>query len=186
MPDDHATMDVAQLVAEHHQAVFRYAYRLTGTLADAEDLSQQAFLVAQQKLFQLQEERNARAWLFAILRNCFLKGERRRRPIPLTNLELSAESIPAHVPRDDEIDRERLQEALNDLPETFRVVLVMFYFEDLSYRDIAEQLELPLGTVMSRLSRAKHHLRTRLFAAECHAEARHYFIEDQQRLVRVA
>ena len=57
---------------------------------------------------------------------------------------------------------ERLQEALNELPECFRTPVILYYFEDFSYRDIAEQMDLPLGTVMSRLARAKAHLRARL------------------------
>jgi RNA polymerase sigma-70 factor (ECF subfamily) len=61
-----------------------------------------------------------------------------------------------------EIDPERLQQALNDLPEAFRTPIILYYFEDFSYRDIAEQMDLPLGTVMSRLARAKAWLRTRL------------------------
>jgi RNA polymerase sigma-70 factor (ECF subfamily) len=60
------------------------------------------------------------------------------------------------------IDGERLQLALNELPEEFRLVLVMFYFEECTYREIADKLEIPLGTVMSRLSRGKQRLRERL------------------------
>ena len=60
------------------------------------------------------------------------------------------------------LDQERLQLALDELPDMFRLVLLMFYFEGHSYQEIAQQLELPLGTVMSRLSRAKAHLRKRL------------------------
>jgi RNA polymerase sigma-70 factor (ECF subfamily) len=63
---------------------------------------------------------------------------------------------PADVP---EVDPERLQQALNELPEGFRTPVILFYFEDMSYRDIAEQMDLPIGTVMSRLARAKTHLR---------------------------
>ena len=64
-----------------------------------------------------------------------------------------------------EIDSERLQQALNDLPEAFRSPVILFYFEEFSYRDIAEQMDLPIGTVMSRLARAKAHLRGRLLPA---------------------
>jgi RNA polymerase sigma-70 factor (ECF subfamily) len=59
-----------------------------------------------------------------------------------------------------------LQEALNDLPEVFRTPIILYYFEDFSYRDIAEHMELPLGTVMSRLARAKAYLRNRLLSQE--------------------
>ena len=60
-------MNVAQLVQEYHGGVYRYAYRLTGSVADAEDLTQQVFLIAQQKLGQLRSPESARSWLFAIL-----------------------------------------------------------------------------------------------------------------------
>ena len=63
-----------------------------------------------------------------------------------------------------DLDPEQLQNALNELPEAFRTPVILFYFEDFSYRDIAEQMALPMGTVMSRLARAKAHLRTRLLA----------------------
>jgi RNA polymerase sigma-70 factor (ECF subfamily) len=163
MADQRARIDVAQLVAEYYRAVYRYAYRLSSSVPDAEDLTQQVFLVAQQKLGQLRNVESAQSWLFAILRNCFLKACQRRRPIPAANLQLNMETVPAEIPPDTEIDRERLQEALNQLPAPFRVVLVMFYFEECSYRQIAEGLDLPIGTVMSRLARAKRHLRSRLF-----------------------
>ena len=162
MADERARMGVAQLVADHHQAVYRYAYRLSGSVPDAEDLTQQVFLTAQRKLGQLRDIEKAKGWLFAILRNCFLKAQQRRRPVPATDLQLEIDTVPAEIPREGEIDQERLQAAIGQLPPPFRVVLVMFYFEECSYRQIAEQLDLPIGTVMSRLARAKRHLRARL------------------------
>ena len=61
-----------------------------------------------------------------------------------------------------DIDPAKLQEVLDELDESFRTPLILFYFEDFSYREIAEQMDLPIGTVMSRLARAKGYLRTRL------------------------
>lgn len=169
MADYRPSMDIAQLVAEHHQAVYAYAFRLCGSEPDAEDLTQQVFLVAQQKLGQLRNIESARAWLFAILRRRFLKNCRRRQPLPAASLKLNIDALPAEIPPADQIDRERLQDALNILPADFRVVLLMFYFEHCSYREIADQLDLPLGTVMSRLARAKGHLRSILFELESSA-----------------
>jgi RNA polymerase sigma-70 factor (ECF subfamily) len=165
MANERVGMDVAQLVAEFHQAVYRYAFRLAGSVPDAEDLTQQVFLTAQEKLGQLRRVESAQGWLFAILRNCFLKGRQRSRPIAATNIRLDIDTVPAEMPREVEIDRDRLQEAVDQLPPPFRVVLVMFYFEECSYRQIAEQLDLPIGTVMSRLARAKRYLRMRLLGS---------------------
>lgn len=161
-----APADIATLVAEHHAAVYRYAYRLAGTECDAEDLTQQTFLAAQLKLDQLREPEHGRGWLYAILRNSYLKMRRKRAPVAAACLELDVDAIPDDVPEETEVDPERLQAAINELPDEFKVVLLLFYFEGCSYREIAEKLSLPSGTVMSRLSRAKGHLRSRLFENE--------------------
>jgi RNA polymerase sigma-70 factor (ECF subfamily) len=163
MVDQRPTADIGLLVTEHHEAVFRYAYRLTGSVPDAEDLTQQVFLAAQLKLGQLRNIDSVRSWLFTILRNFFLKSCQKRVPTPAGNLRMNIDAIPDTPPSGEDIDRERLQVALSQLPPNYRVVLVMFYFEGCSYRQIAEQLDLPIGTVMSRLARAKGHLRAKLF-----------------------
>jgi RNA polymerase sigma-70 factor (ECF subfamily) len=167
-----AQMDVAQLVAEHHAALYRYAYRLSGSVADAEDLTQQTFLVAQTKLEQVRSESCVRSWLCTVLRNAWFRSHRKRLPLPAVDLDFDFDRLPDEVPDEPEVDPERLQAALDELPPEFRVVVVMFYFEGLSYRDIAAGLGVPIGTVMSRLSRAKGHLRTRLWEGACHAADR--------------
>jgi RNA polymerase sigma-70 factor, ECF subfamily len=159
MADARSGLDIAQLVAEYHQQAYRYAYRLTGSVHDAEDLTQELFLVACRKLEQLRNVENAQAWLFAILRNCFLKDRQRRRPALAVDLALDVDLLQA-APIDEKVDRDRLQAALNRLPEASRMVILMFYFEGSSYREIAERLEMPIGTVMSRLARAKEYLRS--------------------------
>lgn len=160
------------LVAEHHAAVYRYAYRLCGSPHDAEDLSQQTFLAAQRKLEQLRDAASGRAWLFAILRNIWLKSLARRVPVPAANLDLDMEDLPAAGPSPQPFDPQRLQAALDELAPEFKLVVLMFYFEGCSYREMAAELDLPLGTVMSRLSRAKAHLRRRLGAAQRHLAGR--------------
>lgn len=154
-------VDMPALVAAHHAAVYRYARRLTGCAAQAEDLTQQTFLIAQQKLDQLRDPARSGGWLLAIARNCFLKS--RRRPEPAAaSVGINVEHLPGRTTAGDAIDREALEQALAQLPDEFRLVLLMFYFEELSYQEIAAQLELPLGTVMSRMSRAKTQLRSQL------------------------
>jgi len=153
---------LAELIDSHYDSLYRYAYRLSGTSADAEDLTQETFGKAIVSLEQLRDAEKARGWLYRILRNAYLhrvRDEKRRRCVPLDSLgDLAAEKVETVA----EIDPGALQAALNELDETFRTPLILFYFEDFSYRDIAEQLELPIGTVMSRLARAKAYLRRRL------------------------
>jgi RNA polymerase sigma-70 factor (ECF subfamily) len=153
---------VQQLVDAHYQPLFRYAFRLSGSPADAEDLTQEAFCKAQLRLHQLRDPTRAKPWLFSILRNAYLHRLRagaHHREVPLDAIGDLAGPAPEPPP---DVEPAQLQAALNDLPEAFRTPVILFYFEDFSYRDIAEQLDLPIGTVMSRLARAKAHLRARL------------------------
>jgi RNA polymerase sigma-70 factor (ECF subfamily) len=166
-----AWVDLVRLVEEHHADLYRYAYRLSGTAADAEDLTQEVFLIAQQKLDQVRDAECVRGWLFAVLRNCYLGIKRRPTPIAATNMAVDLDSLPEAVDRQD-IDREQLQAAINELPDEFKLVVLQYYFEDRSYREISEQMQLPIGTVMSRLSRAKAHLRRRLLEDLTKGEAK--------------
>ncbi|MGD9722388.1 MAG: RNA polymerase sigma factor [Pirellulales bacterium] len=165
MAAEGAPLDIGPLVVEHHQALYRYAFRLTGSAADAEDLTQQVFLIAQQKLEQLRDARCARSWLFTVLRNDYLKARRQRLPLPAASLELDINGVPDET-IESEIDSEQLQAAIDSLDDDFKVTLLLFYFEQQSYREIADTLGIPLGTVMSRLARAKSRLRACLCQAE--------------------
>jgi RNA polymerase sigma-70 factor (ECF subfamily) len=163
---------IRKLIEAHYEALFRYAFRLSGSASDAEDLTQETFGKAMSRLDQLREPDRAKAWLFRILRNAYLhrvRNEKRHKTVSLD----AVGDVPQGVPEDGklEVDPAKLQEALNDLDETFRTPLVLFYFEDFSYRDIAEQMDLPIGTVMSRLARAKVYLRTRLTSSTDSASA---------------
>jgi RNA polymerase sigma-70 factor (ECF subfamily) len=155
-------VDLRSLIAAHHAAVYRFAFRLAGQQADAEDVTQQTFLVAQQHLQQLRQPENPLPWLLTIARSCWLKSARRKRPVPAASVELNIDDVAA--PRSDRepIDQQELQSALDELPDEFKLVVVMFYFQESSYREIAAELEIPIGTVMSRLARAKAQLRKRL------------------------
>ena len=157
---------IQRLIDDHLDAVYRYAYRLTGAVHDAEDLTQQVFLLAQQRLDQLREVDRARGWLFTILRNSFLKTVQPTQPVSATSVGLNLEAVPADSASGLAVDSAELQAAIDELPAEFRLVVAMFYFEECSYREIAEKLDLPIGTVMSRLARAKGHLRLKLFETE--------------------
>jgi RNA polymerase sigma-70 factor, ECF subfamily len=164
--DGAAGGDLASLIVAHHAALYRYAYRLCGCPAEAEDLTQQTFLIAQQRLHQVRDTERTSGWLYTVLRSTFLKSVRRQRPLNAATANVELEEVAGIAPEVDEIDREALARAIGELPVEFRLVVLMYYFEDLSYQQIAEQLEIPAGTVMSRLSRAKQHLRKRLEARD--------------------
>jgi RNA polymerase sigma-70 factor, ECF subfamily len=153
---------VERLVEEHYGALYRYAFRLSGSATDAEDLTQATFCKAQSCWSQLREVGRAKAWLFSILRNAYLQHARERRQEPALSLDDLAEVAGPRPEPLPEVGPEQLQKALGELPEGFRTPVILFYFEEFSYRDIAEQLDLPIGTVMSRLSRAKAFLREKL------------------------
>jgi RNA polymerase sigma-70 factor (ECF subfamily) len=165
MADCAATVALAQLVADHHQALYRYAYRLCGSQPDAEDLTQQVYLIAQEKLGQVRDPAGVRGWLFTVLRNCYLKANRKRLALPLADFDVN--EVPDEAPPQ-LLDGEHLQQAINTLGDEFKIVVLMFYFEQRSYREIAQLLEIPPGTVMSRLARAKGHLRRLLSQPPCH------------------
>lgn len=157
---------IQRLVEENWIPLYRYAYRLSGSNADAEDLVQDTFCQAQESLKQLRDPERARPWLFKILRNAFLHRVRADRKRAFVSLEAAgdvAEPPPEPLP---EVDQEQLQQALDELPEVFRTPIILFYFEEFSYRDVAEQMDLPIGTVMSRLARAKAFLRSRLLPSD--------------------
>jgi RNA polymerase sigma-70 factor (ECF subfamily) len=151
-----------RLIETHHAPLYRYAYRLSGSAADAEDLVQQVFMVACRKLDQVREPEHVSGWLYAVLRSCFLKSCRKTRPQSAGGMELNLNLVPETKAAPQEIDSDELQGALDLLPPEYRLVVVMFYFEHCSYKQIAERLELPIGTVMSRLARAKQRLRAEL------------------------
>jgi len=153
---------VQRLVDEHYVALFRYAYRLSGSSADAEDLTQETFCKAQLNFSQLRDPARAKPWLFSILRNAYLhrvRADKQQSCVSLDGVGDLAEPLPESLP---DVDLEQLQFALNELPEVYRTPIILFYFDDFGYREIAEQMDLPIGTVMSRLARAKAFLRTRL------------------------
>ncbi len=136
-PGDGCLLDLPSLVAAHADILYRYAYRLTGSTADAEDLTQQTFLIAHQKL-TTKEADCVRGWLLAVLRRTYLKAAKRSRPVRLLQVAFEIDSIPQEVVDHWEIDRELLQTAIDELPTANKLgAAESYYFEDLSYREIA-------------------------------------------------
>ena len=161
-----ATSTVRALVEEHYEFLYRFAYRLTGSAADAEDLTQQTFLTACRKWQQIEDLGAAKGWLATTLRRLWTKSLARNGETEFSRFEWIPDPVDPASQHDTPFDEEQLQATLLEMPETFRLPVLMFYFEDLSYQEIAERLEVPIGTVMSRLSRGKAFLRDRLRDSE--------------------
>ena len=164
MPGDSFT----QLVDAQYAPLFRFALSLTRNSSDACDLTQQTFFIWARKGEQLRDESKAKSWLFTTLYREFLRG--RRRASHMTALEdlppSEAEPVAPAVDVVAGMDAGLVVEALQEVDEVYRVPLTLFYLEELSYKDIAETLEAPIGTVMSRLSRGKAQLREALARKE--------------------
>ncbi len=157
-----------RLVDAYYTPLFRFALSLTRREADACDLTQQTFYVWATKGSMLRDATKVKSWLFTTLYREFLRGRRRdQRVTSIEDLPPTETDI-----ADEEIDRVRrmdgtmVLDALGEVDEIFRAPLTLFYVEDFSYIEIGEALGVPLGTVMSRLSRGKLQLRTILASRE--------------------
>jgi RNA polymerase sigma-70 factor (ECF subfamily) len=154
----------SQLVDRYYPSLYRFALSLARSEADACDLAQQTFYVWAKKGHALREAAKAKSWLFTTLYREFLRG--RRRGERMTALDTVPESELEDVVLESEtvasMDGAVVMAALQEVDEIFRGPLTLFYLEDLSYQEIAGALDVPVGTVMSRLSRGKAQLRARL------------------------
>jgi RNA polymerase sigma-70 factor (ECF subfamily) len=157
-----------QLVDAHYAPLYRFALSLARNGSDAGDLVQQTFFIWATKGHGLREVSKAKSWLFTTLYREFLRGRRRDarssslEDLPAGEREPTAEGVD-QVSR---LDAATVMTALQTVDETFRAPLTLFYMEDMSYQEIADALEVPIGTVMSRLSRGKSQLRAALARAE--------------------
>lgn len=164
-----------QIALPHLDAAYRLARWLTRDEHDAQDVLQDAYLRAF-KYFEALGGGNARAWLLTIVRNSYYTLNEKRPPgadAPVEELDaLVADGSPSVIAGRREPDpdastlraaeRERVDQAIARLPDEFREVLVLREIEELSYKEIAQVASIPIGTVMSRLSRARNLLRTAL------------------------
>ena len=152
--------DSEKLVDEYYQPLFRFAYSLAKNEPDAVDLVQQTFLRWAQKGHQLRDVTKVKSWLFTTLHREFLGGRRRLTKFPNVELEKVESELPNIAPNVvDSLDASIVTETLKKVDERFRAALSLFYFNEYSYKEIAEALEIPIGTVMSRISRGKTQLR---------------------------
>lgn len=169
-----------QVLRQNGPAIYSLAVRLSGNLTDGEDLAQETFLKAYEKWDQFRAESSVKTWLFRICVNLWknrVRYERRRhfwRHLPFgfsgrdgdqPELDVAAAELDAGTNLEKADDQSRLQEALSHLTPEERGILVLRDVQGQSYEEIAAQLDIPLGTVRSRLARTRDKLRE-LFAPE--------------------
>src|SRR6266704_4436261 len=156
----------------HLDSLYRVALRLTGNAAEADDLVQETMLKAYRAWEQFEKGTNAKGWLLTILRNSFINEYRRRTRHP-ESVDIDAiepfavfQDVQEEDPQGAFFDRivdDEVLKAIDDLPETFRETGVLSVVDGMSYQEIARILKVPVGTVKSRLFRARQMLQRKLY-----------------------
>jgi RNA polymerase sigma-70 factor (ECF subfamily) len=156
----------SELVCVYHSRVINVIYRMSGDAVLAEDAAQISFLKAWQSLpkFTATNSQNAfRGWLYRIAVNTALDILRKEKPqVDIEQVTLVSPNRTPEAGLEHHEQIQRVRQAIMTLPEASRVVLILKEYEGLSYREIADTLDIPLGTVMSRLSYARNQLSVRL------------------------
>lgn len=160
------------LIQKHQTRAYQFAFRLTRNVDEASDVVADAFVRIHNALPNFKGQSAFTTWLFRILTNCFLDLRKREKSRAAVSLEATLQTGDGDIQRQvedgadspfEETVREarglEVQEAVNSLPEYQRAMIVMYHVEDLSYEEIASALDLPIGTVKSRLNRARLSLR---------------------------
>jgi RNA polymerase sigma-70 factor (ECF subfamily) len=162
---------LSQVLDEVFDGLYGYAMVLSRDRTEAEDLVQETCFRAVKAIESLEPGSNAKSWLFTILRNIWLNQVRQRRAAPKiveldvdeSTLGLAVEaSQDPHALYVSKVERDQVREAIQQLPDEFREIIVLREYEELSYQEIAALLDCPAGTVMSRLGRARSKLRSLL------------------------
>src|SRR2546429_2802435 len=150
--------------------LYNFAHWLTQNREEAEDLVQETYAKALKGFSSFELGTNFRAWMYRILRNTFLTSRKGLKITMTVSLDLEdEEGLDLAVERDTpetvllaRLSHELVQNALDELPSHFREILLLSEVEEMSYREISETLVVPIGTVMSRLSRARQTVRSQL------------------------
>lgn len=160
----------------HADALYNFAYHLTYNEDNANDLVQEAYLKAYKYIHQYQSGTNAKAWLFRIVKNTFINDYRKNAKLPntidyqeLVDIHMEDEIISTHQYdlRDDIFNAtmgDEISTALNELSIDFKTVILLCDIEGFSYEEISKILDVPIGTVRSRLHRARNILKEKLHA----------------------
>jgi RNA polymerase sigma-70 factor, ECF subfamily len=147
-------LDFENLVDLHYAGLYRFALSLTRDESDAGDLTQQTFYIWAAKGHQLQDRTKVKSWLYTTLHREFLGAQRRSTRFPHYELTEVSDDLPhIDVTLVDQLDAQALLACLARMEPIFRTPVALFYLEDYSYKDIASILDIPLGTVKSRIAR---------------------------------
>jgi RNA polymerase sigma-70 factor (ECF subfamily) len=151
-----------ELVRRHYQGMVRVVYQMCGDTALAEDATQEAFIRAWVNLPSFQPTAPIRSWLYRIAINAALDVLRKKPEISIEEEQVTMITDQNPGPESALMEKERtamIQQAMKDLPEASRSVLVLREYGELSYQEISKVLDIPIGTVMSRLNYARNRLR---------------------------
>jgi len=148
------------LVSEHYESLFRFALSLTRRESDAQDLTQHTFYVWATKGHQLRDLSKVKTWLYTTLHRAFLESQRKQLRFPHHELEEVSDQLPVLSGNFAErLDSVQVLSALARVDQIYQAAVALYYLEDCSYKDIAAILEVPLGTVKSRIARGIAQLR---------------------------
>ena len=154
MRDMAGELDFESLVAQYYEPLYKFAFSLSREEADACDLTQLTFYVWASKGHQLRDPAKVKTWLFTTLHRQFLESRRRVTKFPHAELESAEAELPVIQPAEiNRLDSALVLLALAKVDEVFQAPVALFYLEDCSYKDIAEILAVPMGTVKSRIAR---------------------------------
>ena len=155
-----AELTFEQVVDRYYATLYRFALGVTRNESDASDLTQQTFYVWGKKGHQLRDSAKVKAWLVTTLHRDFLQSRQHENRFPHYEVESVIADLPHVAPRMmEQLDGTSVMEALQQVEEVYRTPLMLFYLSHFSYKEIADILAVPTGTVMSRLSRGKAQLR---------------------------
>jgi RNA polymerase sigma-70 factor, ECF subfamily len=158
----------ADMLSEHIDGLYSYALALSRNRVDAEDLVQETYVRAIPAVQRLRKESNVKSWMFTILRNIWLNQLRQPRiAVQMSGTDIDQGLPEFRVPSAKDphsllltsLDQDQVRQAISRLPVDSREIILLREFEDLSYQEIAGVLKCPIGTVMSRLGRARSKLR---------------------------
>ncbi len=161
-----ATDHYEAIASEYYKPLFRFAMGLTREESDSWDLTQQTFYAWATKGHQLRNLGRAKSWLFTTLYRFFLAARRRQNRFGFHTLDSVSDQLPALSPEFEvQADSSQLLSALGRVDDVYQAAVTLFYLEECSYGEIAEILEIPVGTVKSRIARGIMQLRKLLGSA---------------------